>query len=83
MTGHMRQKTPVLPVCVPAALIFCVMIPLFVLPAQANPNQIWPSDDSGVPLDVFPANEIVYVTGDLDLPPYQDQRAPSATSAIR
>jgi len=66
MIGYMRRKTPVLPGYVAAALIFCVMVPLFVLPVQANPNQIWPSDDSGFPLDVFPANEIVYVTGDLD-----------------
>ncbi|RLE67550.1 MAG: hypothetical protein DRJ45_09305, partial [Thermoprotei archaeon] len=50
-------------------LISVTIISVLAMPASASPNQIWASDEGGVPKYTFGVNEVVYVTGDLDPTP--------------
>ena len=50
-------------------LISVTIISVLAMPASASPNQIWASDEGGVPKYIFGVNEVVYVTGDLDPTP--------------
>jgi len=63
MTETLIRNRPVVHRHLIIVLLCCLAVPIIALPAGAS--QVWASDDSGMPVDFFAANEVVYASGDL------------------
>ncbi|MBN1422315.1 MAG: hypothetical protein JXP34_26305 [Planctomycetes bacterium] len=68
----LRRRFPL-----PARWIGLLGLLVIIAIAPSRAGQIWPSDDGGLPVDVYTANDAVYVSGELDMTP-EDFIFPSA-----